>query len=121
VQLEVFHNPLVRARRFYPYVVVLQADMAATGRERVIVFLVPSKQIGAVSGRLMPLVELGRQEFVLLMPSIANVPVNGTRPTRRRSRRRPQQDRRCDRLDVPRYLKVLPRATRAGFKSSSPG
>ena len=75
VQLEVFPNPLVRARRFYPYVVVLQVDMAATGRERVIAFLVPKKQIGAVSGRLMPLVELGRQEFVLLMPSITNVPV----------------------------------------------
>ena len=75
MQLEVFPNPLVRARRFYPYVVVLQADMAATGRERVIAFLVPRKQIGTVSGRLMPLVELGRQEFVLLMPSITNVPV----------------------------------------------
>jgi toxin CcdB len=75
MQLEVFPNPLVRARRFYPYVVVLQSDMAATGRERVIAFLVPRKQIGTVSGRLMPLVELGRQEFVLLMPSITNVPV----------------------------------------------
>ena len=29
MQLEVFANPLVSARRFYPYVVVLQADIAA--------------------------------------------------------------------------------------------
>jgi hypothetical protein len=36
---------------------------------------VPRKQIGTISGRLMPLVEVGRQEFVLLMPSITNVPV----------------------------------------------
>ena len=75
MQLEVFPNPLVRARRAYPYVVVLQADIAAMGRERVVAFLAAKDQIGPVSGRLMPVVEVDRREFVVLMPSITNVPV----------------------------------------------
>ncbi|MFI5030676.1 MAG: CcdB family protein [Reyranellales bacterium] len=79
MQLEVFPNPLVRARRVYPYVVVLQADIAATGRDRVIAFLVARRRIGPVTGRLMPIVEIGGQEFVVLMPSITNVPVTELR------------------------------------------
>jgi toxin CcdB len=75
MQLEVFPNPLVRARRAYPYIVVLQADIAAMGRERVVAFLAARDQIGRVGGRLMPVVEIDRREFVVLMPSITNVPV----------------------------------------------
>lgn len=75
MQLEVFPNPLVRARRVYPYVVVLQADISASGRDRVIAFLVARRQIGPVAGKLTPVVEIGGQEFVVLMPSITNVPV----------------------------------------------
>ena len=75
MQLEVFPNPLVRARRVYPYVVVLQADIATLGGERVIAFVVARNQLGPGSGRLMPVVEIAGQEFVVLMPSITNVPV----------------------------------------------
>ncbi len=79
MQLEVFPNTLVRARRAYPYLVVLQADIAALGRERIIAFLAPRAEIGPISGRLMPVVEIGDREFVLLMPSMTNVPVTGLR------------------------------------------
>jgi hypothetical protein len=79
MQLEVFANPLVRARRAFPYVVVLQADIAARGRERIIAFLAAKAQIGSVAGRLMPIVETGGREFVLLMPSITNVPATELR------------------------------------------
>jgi toxin CcdB len=79
MQLEVFRNPLARARRAYPYVVVLQADIAALGRERIIAFLAAREQIGPVSGRVMPVVEIGGREFVLLMPSLTNVPVTELR------------------------------------------
>jgi toxin CcdB len=79
MQLEVFPNPLVRARRVYPYVVVLQADTAATGRDRVIAFLVARRQIGPISGKLMPVVEVAGHELVVLMPSITNVPVTELR------------------------------------------
>ena len=79
MQLEVFPNPLARARRAFPYVVVLQADIAAMGRERIIAFLAAKAQVGAVAGRLMPVVELGGRDFVLLMPSITNVPATELR------------------------------------------
>ncbi|WP_296334388.1 CcdB family protein [Reyranella sp.] len=35
--------------------------------------------IGLVGGRLMPVVEIGGREFVLLMPSLTNVPVTKLR------------------------------------------
>jgi len=73
MQLEVFPKPLVRARRAFPHVVVLQADIAALGRERIIAFLAASSQIDPVGGRLMPVVQIGGREFVLLMPSLTNV------------------------------------------------
>jgi toxin CcdB len=79
MQLEVFPNPLVRARRAFPYVVVLQADIATLGRERIIAFLVAKAQIGPVGGRLTPVVQLGSREYVLLMPSLTNVPVTELR------------------------------------------
>ena len=74
MQLDVFPNPLVRARRAFPYVVVLQADIAALGQERIIAFLAPRAQLGPIAGRLMPVVEVDERPFVLLMPSITNVP-----------------------------------------------
>jgi hypothetical protein len=79
MQLEVFPNPLARARGAYPYVVVLQADIAALGRERLIAFLAPLEKVGAVGGRLMPVVEIDKRSFVVLMPSITNVPVTRLR------------------------------------------
>ena len=75
MQLDVYPNPLIRARRFYPYVVVLQADIAALGQERIIAFLAPLSQIGTIPGRLMPIVDVGGRQFVVLMPSLTNVPV----------------------------------------------
>lgn len=79
MQLDVYPNPLARARRAFPYVVVLQADLAASGRERIIAFLAGKAQVGSIGGKLMPVVELGGREFVLLMPSITNVPANELR------------------------------------------
>lgn len=79
MQLEVFPNPLVRARAAYPYVVVLQADIAALGQEQIVAFLAPHMQVGHISGRLMPVVTIDKRLFVVLMPSITNVPVTELR------------------------------------------
>jgi toxin CcdB len=75
MQLDVFANPLVRARRAFPYVVLLQADISAFGSDRIVAFLAAKAQFGSPSSRLMPVVEVAGREFVLLMPSITNVPV----------------------------------------------
>jgi toxin CcdB len=79
MQFEVFANPLVRARSAYPYVVVLQADVAALGHERIVAFLAPHAQVGHISGRLMPVVTLDKRSFVVLMPSMTNIPVTALR------------------------------------------
>jgi toxin CcdB len=75
MQLDVFPNPLVRARRAFPFVVVLQSDIAALGQERIIAFLAPRAHLGPIAGRLMPVIEVDGRQFVLLMPSITNVPL----------------------------------------------
>jgi toxin CcdB len=79
MQLEVFANPLARARRAFPYVVVLQSDVSVQGRERIIAFLAPRSQVAPVMGRVTPVVELGSKEFIVLMPWMTNVPASELR------------------------------------------
>ena len=79
MQLDVFPNPLVRARRAFPYVVLLQGDISAFGNDRIIVFLAAKAQFGPPSSRLMPVVQVDGRDYVLLMPSITNVPVTELR------------------------------------------
>ena len=50
-QLEVFDNPIVKARGSYPLVVVLESDLADTGRERIVAPLVPRARVAAAAGR----------------------------------------------------------------------
>jgi toxin CcdB len=73
-QLEVFANPLVRARRAFPYVVVLQGDVSVQGRERIVAFLAPRSQVAPLPGRLTPIVQFAGKEFIVLMPWMTNVP-----------------------------------------------
>ncbi len=49
------------------------------GSDRIIAFLAAKAQFGQPSSRLMPVVQVARRDFVLLMPSITNVPVTGLR------------------------------------------
>ena len=79
MQLDVFPNPLVRARRSFPYVVLLQADISAFGSDRIIAFLAAKAQFGPPNSRLMPVVQVAGRDFVLLMPSITNVPATELR------------------------------------------
>jgi toxin CcdB len=74
-QFEVFANPIVRARRSYPFVVVLQADVARGGRERAVAPVAPRAAFPAISGRLTPIMTIDRNEFVLLVTSLTTVPV----------------------------------------------
>lgn len=78
-QLEVFTNPLARARRTFPYVVVLQSDVSVQGRERIVAFLAPRSQVAPVVGRLTPIVEFVGKEFIVLMPWMTNVPASELR------------------------------------------
>ncbi len=72
-QLEVFTNPIVRARKAYPYVAILQADVAETGRDRIVAPLVPRTQLTGTAGRLTPHVTVSGVEHVLLVPSMSAI------------------------------------------------
>lgn len=72
-QFEVFTNPIVRARKAYPYVAILQADAAETGRDRIVAPLAPRTQLTGTAGRLTPHVTVLGVEHVLLVPSMTAI------------------------------------------------
>lgn len=81
-QFDVFENPITRARRAYPFVVVLQADLADTGRDRIVAPLAPRARLSGSVGRLTPHVKIANVEHVLLVPSLAAVPAADLRELR---------------------------------------
>jgi toxin CcdB len=81
-QFDVFVNPVSRARRAYPYVVLLQSDVADTGRERIVAPLVPKARIGGTAGRLMPHVRVSDIDHVLLVHALAGIDAGELRELR---------------------------------------
>lgn len=78
-QFDVFENPVTGARRAYPYVVVLQADVAPSARHRVVAPVAPLAAFPAIAGRLTPIVSIERNDFVLLVTSLTTLPVQSLR------------------------------------------
>ncbi|MCC6983287.1 MAG: CcdB family protein [Bauldia sp.] len=74
MQFDVHRNPIASRRGIAPFVAILQADIADTGRERIVAFLVAQHALRAVAGRLMPIVEIEGKDFVLLVPSLTGIP-----------------------------------------------
>jgi toxin CcdB len=81
-QFEVFDNPIARARRAYPFVVVLQSDLAHTGSERIVAPLAPRARLSGTVGRLTPHVTVAGTEHVLLVPSMTAVRASDLRESR---------------------------------------
>ena len=76
MQFDVFRNPVPQARRAFPFVAALQSDMAETGRDRVVAFLAPKSALPPLPGRLMPIVSVEAKDYVLLIPSLTNLPAS---------------------------------------------
>ena len=74
MQFDVFPNPVTRARGSYPFVVVLQADVAQDGPERAVAPVAPRSAVTAMAGRLTPIMTIEHDEFVLLVPSLTTIP-----------------------------------------------
>jgi toxin CcdB len=72
-QLDVFINPAPAARRAYPFVAVLQADVADTGLERIVAPLVPRSRLVGSAGRLTPHVDVAGTPHVLIVPRMTAV------------------------------------------------
>ena len=72
-QFDVHPNPIPAARRAYPYVVVLQSELADIGRERIVAPLAPSESFARTPGRLTPTVRIDSTQYVVLVPSLAGI------------------------------------------------
>jgi toxin CcdB len=78
-QFDVLDNPIPRARRALPFVAILQSDFADTGRERVVAPLAPRAALPTLAGRLIPTVAVENDDYALLIPSLAALPVTDLR------------------------------------------
>jgi toxin CcdB len=78
-QYDVFDNPIPQARRAFPFVAVLQSEIADTGRDRIVAPLVPRTRIAGTIGRLTPVVKVASVDHVLLVPRMTSVPANDLR------------------------------------------
>lgn len=81
-QYDVVDNPVPRARRAFPFVAILQSDLADTGSDRIVAPLVPSARIPGVVGRLMPIVEVEGVDHALIVPRLTPVPAGELRAVR---------------------------------------
>lgn len=52
---------------------VLQSEVASTGRDRIVAPLVPRKRMAKMIGRLTPVLNVGGVEHVLLVPRMTSV------------------------------------------------
>jgi toxin CcdB len=73
MQFDVFDNPISRARRDFPFVAILQSEVASTGRDRIVAPLVPRKRMAKLAGQLTPVVNVAGVEHVLLVPRMTSV------------------------------------------------
>jgi toxin CcdB len=72
-QYDVFDNPIPPARRAFPFVAILQSELADTGRDRMVAPLVPRTRMTGTVGRLTPIVKVANVEHVLLVPRMTAI------------------------------------------------
>ena len=72
-QFDVFENPIVAARRAYPFVIALQSDFAPNARDQIVAPVVPRQSLPEIAGRLTPIIALDGSDLVVLVPSLTGV------------------------------------------------
>jgi toxin CcdB len=72
-QFDVFVNPIVQARRKYPFVVTLQSDLAPTARDSIVAPLIPFRLMSKVISRITPIVALDGTEHMVLIPALTGM------------------------------------------------
>ena len=60
---------------------ILQSDLAETGRDRVVAPLVPKAAMPPFAGRLIPVVTVGEDAYAVLVPSLTTMPATDLRHT----------------------------------------
>ena len=79
IQHSVFVNPASRTRASFPFVAVLQADLADEGRGRIVAPMAPRSSIRAAAGRLLPVVKHDGQDYLLALEAMVLVPMHALR------------------------------------------
>jgi toxin CcdB len=80
----VFENPIPQAPRAFPYVAILQCELADTGRDRIVAPLVPRARMTGTVGRLTPVVKVTNVEHVLLVPRMTAIAATDLRTVKER-------------------------------------
>jgi toxin CcdB len=78
-RFDVLDNPIPRARRAFPFVMILQSDLAETGHERVVAPLVATAAMPPLASRLIPVVTVGEDAYAVLVPSLTAMPATDLR------------------------------------------
>ena len=78
-QFDVLDNPIPRARRALPFVMVLQSDLAEIGPDRVVAPLAPMAEMPPLAGRLIPIVDVEGRDYALLVPALTALPATELR------------------------------------------
>ncbi len=79
MQHELFPNPIARSRRAFPFVVVLQADIAE-GETRLIAPVAPhSGPLASATSRALPLIGHDGNQYAVALPLISALPRNQLR------------------------------------------
>ncbi len=81
-QYDVVDNPIPRARRAFPFVAILQSELANTGSDRIVAPLVAAARISGTAGRLIPIVKVHGVDHALIVPRLAAVPVTDFGPVK---------------------------------------
>jgi len=73
-QFDVYVNPVARARAAYPFLLIMESDIAAGTSEHVVAPLVERSRLGIMPGHLAPGVKLQDIEHVVLIPALTSMP-----------------------------------------------
>jgi len=79
MQHDVFANPAPRTRAAFPFIAVLQADLSAEGRSRMVAPMAPRGAMPGAVGRLLPIVRQDLHEYLLAMELMTSVPISALR------------------------------------------
>jgi toxin CcdB len=72
-QFDVFVNPILAARRAYPFVVAMQSDIATDASDQIVAPLAPRASMPNVSGHLTPTVAVNSADHVVIVPRMTPI------------------------------------------------
>jgi toxin CcdB len=79
MQHDVFANPASRTRAAFPFLVLLQADVAADGELRVVAPVANAAGTSDADGKLLPIVRHDGKAYRLVLDMITSVPKSALR------------------------------------------